>query len=79
MELSWILLIFLQIQASDSREDDEFYCKREEFAFETCRRCPTLNENCEAETCTCGNIISFDKGTNNQRFDCVIIFKPILR
>ena len=55
--LTSVFLYFCVIQA---RQDDEFYCKVSEDKYKICRRCPTLNEDCEEplpnDGCKCENL-----------------------
>ena len=55
--LTSVFLYFCIVQA---RLDDEFYCKVSEDKYKICRRCPTLNEDCEEplpnDGCKCENL-----------------------
>ena len=55
--LTSVFLYFCVIQA---RQDDEFYCKVSKDKYKICRRCPTLNEDCEEplpnDGCKCENL-----------------------
>ena len=55
--------------------DSEFYCNIEEGNYEICRRCPTLDENCEIPSknqgCQCDNI----KFTNASKYIPIRLYK----
>ena len=69
--INFLFLIFL---ADFAASDNEFYCNVEEGNYEICRRCPTLDENCEIpsinEGCQCDNI----KFTNASKY---VPFRPL--
>ena len=52
--------IFLYFWVVQARLNDEFYCKVESDRYRICRRCPTLEEDCEEplpnDGCKCENL-----------------------
>ena len=51
---------FLYFWVVEARLNDEFYCKVETDRYRICRRCPTLEEDCEEplpnDGCKCENL-----------------------